>query len=268
MTDKYFVIGNPIEHSLSPLIHKEFSRSLGIDLTYEKRLFGIDSFSEELRNLISNDDVKGANVTVPFKVAAKEACSNLSERALRAGAVNTLKFENGEIYGDNTDGAGFVADLESRCRLPLKGARVLILGAGGAARGLLAAITDEGCAQIGVANRTHEKAVRLADEFRIRAVRCEETGQAVWDVVVNATSASITGALPDVNPKALNKARVAYDLFYSKTPTAFMRFASENGCPFVVDGLGMLVEQAAESFLWWRGIRPKTDKVYQWLRML
>lgn len=266
MTDKYYVIGNPIEHSLSPLIHKEFATSLGIDLTYEKKQFGIESFTEELKDLIADDSVKGANITVPFKVAAKGICSSLSERALRAGAVNTLKFENGTVYGDNTDGAGFVIDLEKRCHVSLKEARVLILGAGGATRGLLAVLAKAGCARIDIANRTYEKAVRLADEFNVRAIRSEETGQAVWDVIVNATSASITGVLPDVNPKALNKAHVAYDLFYSKTPTVFMRFATQNGCPFVADGLGMLVEQAAESFCLWRGIRPDTDKIYRLLR--
>lgn len=270
MTDLYYVIGNPIEHSLSPEIHRTFAQETGVEISYGKLLFSIGGFANELALLRKNPNVCGANVTVPFKIDAKEASTQLTERAARAGAVNTLKFLGEEILGDNTDGAGFVRDCEERLGVNLVGARVLLLGAGGASRGILAGLMACGCVDVAVANRTIEKAQSLveffSDELPVRAITYEATEEASWNVVINATSASISKINLPVAPAAYRNAQLCYDLFYSRTPTTFMNDARRGGAEVVADGLGMLVEQAAESFFLWNGIRPRTDSVYRALR--
>ena len=266
MSRHFYVIGNPIGHSLSPAIHAAFAREAGLDIVYETRCFEIGHFAEELKELASCEDVFGANVTVPFKVDAAHCADRLTERAKRAGAVNTLclKTENG-ILGDNTDGIAFVHDVEGRQHTNLTDARVLLLGAGGAARGLCAALIEK-TKSITIANRTLEKAQKLADDFGFEALPLESLHEPLWDIVVNATSASLQGKLPGIDEKVYAGAKLSFDLMYSAKPTVFMQHAKELGCPKVADGLGMLVEQAAESFYLWNGVRVSTDPVYEYLR--
>ncbi len=266
MSRHFYVIGNPIGHSLSPAIHAAFAREAGLDIVYETRCFEIGHFAEELRELASCEDVFGANVTVPFKVDAAHCADRLTERAKRAGAVNTLclKSENG-ILGDNTDGIAFVHEVEGRQHICLTDARILLLGAGGAARGLCAALIEK-TKNITIANRTLEKAQKLAGDFGFEALPLESLHEPLWDIVVNATSASLQGKLPGIDEKVYAGAKLSFDLMYSAKPTVFMQRAKELGCPKVADGLGMLVEQAAESFYLWNGVRVSTDPVYEHLR--
>lgn len=266
MSRHFYVIGNPIGHSLSPAIHAAFAREVGLDIVYETRCFEIGHFAEELKELAANVDVIGANVTVPFKLDAAHCADYLTDRAKRAGAVNTLclKTEKG-ILGDNTDGIAFVHEIEGRQHMDLTDARILLLGAGGAARGLCAAIIEK-TKNITIANRTFEKAQKLAEDFGLQAEAFESLHEPLWDIVVNATSASLQGKLPAIDEKVYAGAKLSFDLMYSAKPTVFMQRASALGCPKVADGLGMLVEQAAESFYLWNGIRPSTDPVYEHLR--
>ena len=264
----FYVIGNPIGHSLSPAIHAAFAERTGLDIVYEKRLFAVDDFSGELQHLLATEPVSGANVTVPFKQQAFAVCTMLSERARKAGAVNTLVFpKDGAIVGDNTDGIGFVRDLKRLYGEKLADARVLLLGAGGAARGLLAVLPNS-VQSVTVANRTQAKAKALADTFGVFACSLEATQGSTWDIVVNATSASLSGAIPAVGEGVLAGAGLCYDLMYARSQTPFMQKARQVGCPNVHDGLGMLVEQAAESFQIWTGIRPPVEPVLSGLRTM
>ena len=266
MSRRFYVIGNPIEHSLSPVIHAAFARETGIPIVYEKRLFAIEDFDGQLQQLLKTEKVSGANVTVPFKTKAYEASRTLSGRARRAGAVNTLSFrKDGQIVGDNTDGIGFVRDVKRLYGENLDKAHVLLLGAGGAARGLLA-VLPEFVESVTVANRTEAKAVSLAREFGVFSCPLEGAYGSSWDIVVNATSASLNGAVPAVDKRVLSSASLCYDLMYSRVATPFMQQAQCAGCPNVHDGLGMLVEQAAESFRIWNGIRPTVEPVLSLLR--
>ncbi|MCF0253015.1 MAG: shikimate dehydrogenase, partial [Duodenibacillus sp.] len=255
---RFFVIGNPVEHSRSPEIHAAFARQTGAELTYERRLFAPGRFAEELARLVEQEHPAGCNVTVPFKLDAAAACGALTARAARAGAVNTLVFGAGGITGDNTDGAGFVADVERRRGARLAGARLLILGAGGAARGLLAGLEalPRGCAEIVVANRTAARAEALAADFAglgARGCGFAQLPGGPFDIIVNATASSMGGQAPAVPGGVYAGAGLAYDLFYAAQPTAFMRAALLCGAKRACDGLGMLVEQAAESFEAWLG---------------
>ncbi len=266
MSRLFYVIGNPIGHSLSPAIHAAFAREARLDIVYETRCFEIGHFAEELKALNANKDVIGANVTVPFKLDAAQCADYLTERAKRAGAVNTLclKTEKG-ILGDNTDGIGFVHDVEGRCGVNLTNARILLLGAGGAARGLCAALVEK-TKNVTIANRTFEKAQKLADDFGFQAQTLDSLHAPLWDIVVNATSASLQGKLPGIDEKVYAGAKLSFDLMYGAKPTVFMEKAKALGCPKVSDGLGMLLEQAAESFYLWNGVRPSTNPVYEHLR--
>lgn len=262
--DRFYVIGNPINHSLSPAIHAAFARQFGIEQTYEIRRF--DRFEEDMGALRREMNPAGVNITVPFKRDAFEYCDVLTDRARAARAVNTMSFYDGMATGDNTDGVGFVADVEKRFGFALKGTRVLILGAGGAARGVLAALKDCACAAISVANRTPAHVTDLVTDFGVRPLLFTETAAGGYDLVVNCTSAGLSGVSPAVPNTAFKDAMMAYDLFYAAEPTPFMRLASESGCSKVVDGLGMLVEQAAEAFRLWHGKMPETQSVYEALR--
>lgn len=266
MTDRYCVIGNPIAHSKSPIIHAAFAAQTGQDLTYQHALAPLGGFDAHVHGLIASGFL-GANVTVPFKLDAARLATQLSARAQAAGAVNTLSFQNGEIVGDNTDGAGLVADIVRNAGVDLTGARVLLLGAGGAARGVVLPILEAGAASVVVANRTRATADALVAAFadaRVTACECAEVG-AVFDVIVNATSASLAGELAPVPPVAFGASTLAYDLMYAAAPTPFMVFAASHGAQ-VRDGLGMLVEQAAEAFAVWRGVRPDTAPMFSLLR--
>ena len=270
--DRYLVLGNPIAHSKSPLIHAMFAEQTGQHLTYDALLVELDAFAETLKRLQA-EGVKGVNVTVPFKQEAWQAMSLLSERAKHAKAVNTIVFTpNGELFGDNTDGVGLVADLQQNNGVSLKGKRILLLGAGGASRGVIAPFLAEAPYKIIVANRTVARAHELVADFaglhqgKLSGCGFDELDAQSFDVVVNATAASLSGELPPVPQSIFAENACAYDMMYAAEPTVFMNWATQAGAATVLDGLGMLVEQAAEAFYIWRGIRPRTRQVIASLR--
>jgi len=269
MTDRYCVFGNPIGHSKSPAIHALFARQTGEDLVYEARLAPVDGFADSVRTFIA-DGGRGANVTVPFKEAAFDLCDEHRARARLAGAVNTLCFSSGRIVGDNTDGAGLVRDLMGNLGIALGGARILLLGAGGAARGALGPLLEAGPAQVLVANRTAARAVALADQFDGHGVVAgcgfADLGSERFDLVINATSASLAGELPALPAGLFAGGAAAYDMMYGQGDTVFLAAARRDGASRLADGLGMLVEQAAEAFYVWRGVRPETAPVLRALR--
>jgi shikimate dehydrogenase len=263
MTDRYAVFGHPIAHSKSPLIHAAFARQTGQDLSYEAILAPKDGFADSVAAFIAAGG-RGANVTVPFKEEAFRLASRLSPRAQRAGAVNTLMFDDG-ILGDNTDGAGLVADLTRNLHRTLAGKRILLLGAGGAARGVIDPILAQQPAALVVANRTVARAQELAELFDHEIAACGfDAVDTPFDVVINATAASLAGELPPLSPRIFTPDTLAYDMMYGRD-TPFLAFARKHGAA-TADGLGMLVEQAAEAFVLWRGVRPDTAPVIAALR--
>lgn len=269
MTDKYAVIGNPIAHSKSPEIHITFAKQTHQKLSYEAVLVPLDSFAMVVRNLIAQG-FKGVNVTVPFKFEAFALCDTLSDRAKAAGAVNTLIFEDGKIKGENTDGAGLVSDITHNLGITLQGLQVLVLGAGGAAQGVLLPLLDANPEGITIANRTLEKAHFMVQKIAVQNKVCNmvvctyENLHAEFDVIINATSTGLTDTALPIPNIIFGKNCLAYDMMYGRE-TPFMAQAHANGA-LVADGLGMLVEQAAESFYLWRGVRPETEPVIAMLR--
>jgi shikimate dehydrogenase len=261
--DHYAVVGNPIAHSKSPDIHRAFAAQTHQALRYEKYLWPEDGFRDHAR-VFFQDGGKGLNVTLPFKEQAYGFAQQLSERAQLAGAVNTLKaLPDGSILGDNTDGAGLVADLK-RLGWPLASQRILVLGAGGAVRGVLGPILHESPGELVITNRTHDKAQTLAALFAALGnvqANTSQSLQGTFDVIINGTSASVQGALPDL-PKGLvgPKTRL-YDMMYAPQDTAFLAWGKQQGAEACADGLGMLVGQAAEAFFLWRGVRPDVTGV-------
>jgi shikimate dehydrogenase len=268
MTDKYCVIGNPIAHSKSPEIHPIYARQTGQDLVYERCLAPLDGFADTVPRLVS-DGYRGANVTLPFKIEAARVCTRLEERARAAGAVNTLVFKDGEIIGDNTDGPGLVADITRNAGVSIAGKRVLLLGAGGAARGALLPFIQQGPREIVIANRTVSTAEALAQDFARYGVPVSATGfdgiTGSFDIVVNGSSSSLAGELPPVPASVFGPGTLALDMMYGNQPTVFMDFAKGHGA-MTRDGLGMLIEQAAEAFAIWRGVRPDTAEVFRKMR--
>jgi shikimate dehydrogenase len=269
--DRYGVFGNPIGHSKSPLIHRLFAQQTGEQLSYEALLAPLDDFVGYARTFFTEG--KGANVTVPFKEQAFALADSLTDRARRAGAVNTLKkLEDGSLLGDNTDGAGLVRDLTVNAGVTLKGKRILLLGAGGAVRGVLEPLLAEQPAALVIANRTVEKAEQLAREFADLgpvAASGFDWIDAPVDLIINGTSASLAGELPPIAPSLIQPGHtLCYDMMYGKELTAFNRWAAEHGAARTLDGLGMLVEQAAEAFALWRGVRPDSAPVLAELRRL
>lgn len=268
MTDQYAVIGNPIGHTRSPLIHGLFAQETQQDMTYaaiEGPLEPDEAFAETVRAFVAAGG-KGMNVTAPFKLKAFAMADELGERAKLAGAVNAMKFDNGRIVAENFDGIGLVRDIEVNLGLSLDGKRVLVLGAGGAVRGALLPFLAARPAELVIANRDLAKARALASRVDARGplLACgygdlEAMGR--FDLVVNATSASLTGDLPPVPPSVFSTEGTAYELAYGKRLTPFLRLARNAGVRTVADGVGMLVEQAAEAFDWWRGVRPGTRAV-------
>lgn len=263
---QYFVVGHPVAHSLSPRIHKMFAAQFDLDIDYEAYDIEAGSFIPGMAVLLRERKPQGVNVTVPFKEDAYAYCEEVTDRARACRAVNTIVFEDGHAKGDNTDGVGFVRDVMTRCAQPLQGARVLVAGAGGASRGVIAALKPLGCAKIAVANRSPDRALALGQEMDVESMSFVDTACGGWDVIVNATSASLDGVSPAIPNAAFKDCRLAYDLFYSQEPTPFMRLAAESGVAHIEDGLGMLVEQAAEAFRIWLGRSPETASVYAALR--
>lgn len=270
MTDRYAVIGHPIAHSKSPLIHGLFAESLGQDMRYEAIDGGADAggFERALATFRAAGG-KGMNVTLPFKLQALAAADEASEDARLAGAANALHFEGGRTLARNFDGIGLVRDIEVNLGVPLQGRRVLLLGAGGATRGALLPLARAGAARILIANRTPAKAVELARELAPHLGGCAIEGGGfgelaagdVFDVVINATAASLSGEAPAVPASAFAPGALAYDMVYGKGLTPFLKLARDGAAARLADGVGMLVEQAAEAFAWWRGARPDTRAV-------
>ncbi|MDX1453153.1 MAG: shikimate dehydrogenase [Oleiphilaceae bacterium] len=272
MSDKQFfaVVGNPIAHSKSPEIHHAFAQAEGLALDYSRLEAPLDAFEETVRSFFSQSNHRGLNVTVPFKEQAVTLAEQLTERAQLAGAVNTLwQNQNGQICGDTTDGAGLVFDLKNNNEIALTDKKILVIGAGGAVRGVLQPILNEKPADIVLCNRTLEKAEALAALFnelgniRTRAFR-ELEGP--FDLVINGTSASLGGALPPLPDSVIGKGTVVYDMMYGASTTPFNQWALDLGAKQAIDGLGMLVEQAAEAFFIWHGVRPDTRDVLRNLR--
>ena len=271
--DRYCVIGNPIEHSLSPQIHQEFAAQTGELLTYEKVKVELTGFADFLKDF-ANSGGKGLNITVPFKVEAFNGATQLHELADIANAVNTLSLEGAEIIGFNTDGLGFIRDLTQRHGVQLAGKSVLVLGAGGACRGIIEPLLSTNPAKVTIANRTIANAQALCELFsgrhRHNSLSCvdlsvlAEGDAGTYDLVVNTTSLGLS-ANGITLPASLAQGSFCYDMSYGDK-AAFARWAKEQGALNSVDGLGMLVEQAAESFNIWRGVRPRTDEIYQSLR--
>jgi len=268
MTDRYAVIGNPIEQSKSPLIHSTFAQVTGQDMEYTKVLGPLGEFAQTVDAFRATGG-RGMNVTAPFKLDAFAYATDLTPGAQLAGAVNALKFEGDKVYADNFDGVGLVRDVVHNLGCPLKGRRVLLLGAGGAARGALLPFLAEQPAQLLIANRTASKAQALAaigqqhsdGVSQISGVGYDELEGQAFDVVFNATSASLTAELPAISPFVFAAGCLAYELAYGKGLTPFLKLAQQAGVSRLADGVGMLAEQAAEAFVWWRGVRPDTRAV-------
>lgn len=267
--EDYAVMGNPISHSKSPSIHTLFSEQTQQSIHYTAIQVDTGGFNHAVGNFAATGG-KGLNITVPFKEEAWALVSKRSERAERAGAVNTIKIENDELFGDNTDGVGLVNDLTVNHRIELKGKNILLMGAGGAARGVLIPLLNQKPSFLFIANRTPDKAKDLAVDFsdagNIEGGGYEHLPDKKFDVVINATAASLQGDLPPLPDTLLNDDACCYDMMYGAKPTPFMLWATEHGAKKVLDGLGMLVEQAAESFYIWRGVKPETKVVIDKLR--
>lgn len=268
MTDQYAVVGNPVAHSQSPRIHAAFARQTGQGMAYEKLLAPLDGFAGTVE-AFRQAGGKGLNITVPFKEEAFRYASHKTARAEASGAVNTLKFDGDQILGDNTDGAGLVRDLTVNLKQALAGKRILLMGAGGAARGVIGPLLAEQPISLMLANRTPEKALQLARLFggQIGAEPYEALAGQSFDLVINATSASLKGELPPLPDGLFAPGALAYDMMYG-AETPFMAWAGQHGAAKISGGLGMLVEQAAESFYLWRGVRPDTAPVIRQLRAI
>ena len=265
MTDKYAVIGNPISHSKSPLIHKIFAEQTGQDISYEAIFAELGDFQETVERL-RKEGYKGCNVTVPFKLEAVQSCNQLEARARDAGVVNTLRFEGSEIIGDNTDGVGLVRDIEHNLGFNLKDKQVVLMGTGGAAYGAAAALLQAN-AILTLGYRTEGKARLLVSKFGdvVTIVDYANIIAEKFDVIINATSSGLSNEMPPLPSGNFAPGALAYDMMYGRE-TPFMKFAREQGAAIVSDGLGMLVEQAAEAFFIWRGVRPDTAPVLAKLR--
>ena len=269
MPDRYAVMGCPIAHSKSPFIHHRFAAETGEPVAYDALHVEPDGFREAVERFRAEGG-RGLNVTIPFKEEAFALASRRTRRAKRAGAINTLWFEGTRVCGDNTDGVGLVRDLTRNLGVGLEARTVLVLGAGGAARGVIGPLLDELPRRLVIANRTLSRAVELARRFAeqgpVSAAGLDALAGETFDVVVNATAASLAGDLPPLPPGTLRAGGIAYDTAYAAQPTPFVRWGAAQGAAVATDGLGMLVEQAAESFRLWRGREPRTGPVIDALR--
>lgn len=263
--DRYAVIGNPIAHSKSPQIHHAFAKQTGEQLEYIRLLGEPGHFAEDIADFLATGG-RGLNVTVPFKEDAWQLVDELSPRAESAQAVNTIiQLDNGRLRGDNTDGIGLVRDLQQNQGATLTGARILLLGAGGAARGVLRPLLESHPEQITIANRTASKAVALASDLAVlgsvEGCGLSDLAGKRFNLIINATAAGLTDRVPEIPGDLLEDQGWCYDMMYGDKPTAFARWGLAHGAAKVIDGLGMLIEQAAESFYLWRGVRPDTAPV-------
>jgi shikimate dehydrogenase len=269
MTDRYAVVGNPVAHSKSPLIHTAFAQQTHQDLRYEAILAPLDNFINTVETFREQGG-KGMNITVPFKLEAHQFANELTERARVAQAVNTLKFENDRVLGDNTDGAGLIQDIAANLNFPVASKRVLLMGAGGASRGVILPLLQQQPAMLAVANRTPQKALGLMRQFaaygQVSAGGYMDFAGEHFDIVINATAASLSDDLPELPDGIFATEALAYDMMYGNKPTRFLQYAAQHGVPHLADGIGMLVEQAAESFYLWRGVRPNTRAVIAQLK--
>lgn len=267
MIDQYGVFGNPIKHSLSPIIHAQFAKQTGLNIQYDKVLAPIDDFAHSAKSFI-NQGAKGFNITVPFKIEAFNLATELSLNAKTAGAVNTIKVNGKTLIGENTDGIGLVNDLTKNLNIDLNNKTILILGAGGATRGILLPLLGQAPKRLMIANRTASRAEQLALDFSSHGKTCgfglDKIKDTPVDVVINATSASLDGEMPTIANGVANGA-ICYDLMYG-AQTPFMDWAKVNNAKMIVDGLGMLVEQAAAAFEFWTGKQPNTQEVIKNLR--
>jgi shikimate dehydrogenase len=266
--DLYAVFGHPIGHSQSPRIHSLFAEQTGQDLKYEARDVDLPQFEAAVRAFLGAEGGRGLNCTLPLKEAAWRLADSLSDRARRAQAVNTLALRpDGSLFGDNTDGAGLLRDLMHRLGVIVRNGRILVVGAGGAARGILAPLLGESPTAVVIANRTVERARTLAGDFSDRgsvlAVSFDELPGRHFDLVINASAASLSGDLPPLPEDLLAPGACCYDLAYGTEPTPFLRWGQARGARISADGLGMLVEQAAEAFELWRGVRPDSRSVIE-----
>lgn len=268
MTDRYAVIGNPVAHSRSPEIHAAFARECGVDMIYQRLLAPAGGFVDTLE-AFRNSGASGANVTVPFKLEAFDCADEHTARAQRGKSVNTLSFAGEKVVGDNTDGVGLCRDIVGNLGQPLQGARILIIGAGGAARGVVGALLDHLPEILAITNRTQSKAQAFVDELdagkKFCALSLSELSSRRFDVVINATSASLSDGTLDLPPTCFGADALAYEMMYGKGMTPFLALAASAGARHA-DGLGMLVEQAAEAFYVWRGVRPSTGPVIDLLK--
>jgi shikimate dehydrogenase len=270
MTDRYAVIGNPIEQSKSPLIHTAFAQVTGHDISYTKVLAPLDGFADTV-DAFRAAGGRGMNVTAPFKLDACAYATDLAPSAQMAGAVNAMKFEGDKVFAENFDGVGLVRDMVHNLARPLQGQRVLLLGAGGATRGALLPLLAQQPAQVVLVNRTAAKAHELSalaqrhNPLQVQAMGYEDLHDMAFDVVINATSASLTAQLPPLSAQVFAPGSLAYELAYGKGLTPFLKLAQQAGVTHLADGVGMLAEQAAEAFAWWRGVRPDTKAVIQQL---
>lgn len=266
----YAVFGNPVKHSKSPQIHSLFAKQTGITLKYQAIEVPTEKFNEYVK-LFSLQGGEGLNITVPFKEEVCSICTTLSQRAEISGSVNTIRFDNqSNIHGDTTDGRGLINDLIINHGIKLENKNVLVLGAGGSVKAILEPLCAQKISQIVIVNRTVSRAVQLAEKFsaqgNIEACSYTELSNHSFDLIINGTSLSLMGELPPIPGTVINNGTCCYDLMYSDTDTIFMKWAAEQGASRVVDGLGMLVEQAAESFLIWHGVKPDTASVIKTLR--
>jgi shikimate dehydrogenase len=268
--DQYAVVGNPISQSKSPLIHRLFARSTHQSMEYTALLSPIGQFIETIDAFVLSG-AKGLNVTAPFKMDAFAYATEKSERAMMAGAANCLKFEGGKIFADNFDGVGLVRDITHNLKFSLTGKKIALLGAGGATRGSLIPLLQQKPASLVIFNRDTDKANHLISELRannfdtigVTVSSYQNMTKQTFDCIINATSASLMGGLPPISNSLFDRCSLAYDLVYGKGLTPFLTLAKSSNCRHMADGVGMLVEQAAEAFAWWRGVRPDTQQVIQ-----
>lgn len=265
---RYAVFGNPVRHSKSPQIHRQFARQEHIEIEYERIHAEIGAFAETAAAFFAAGG-QGANVTVPFKIDAFNFVDEHSERALAAGAVNTIiPLSDGRFRGDNSDGVGLVNDMIQAQSVAISGKRILLIGAGGAVRGVIPALQACRPAEIVIVNRTHAKAEEIALRFGVKAVTMNELPVQYFDIIINGTSGGLSGELPDIAPAVFGRCGLAYDMVYGKDAGAFLEFAAASGARRTADGLGMLVGQAAFSYYLWRGFQPEIKPVLEYMKAL